>query len=937
MINIAIIIHSSLATMIRCSLAIALLLSLLVSIVNAQSTSLTDGSTPFGTAPGAPAGSYALSGFDNINFYNGNLNFRLPLLQMGGRGAAQYIMMLPIEQRWRVVTNAADNGQYIEYISYPEANWWNGLEPGYGPGVLQGRQVSDFPNACGHNGVTLTRLTFTASDGTEYELRDQATGGEPKQIQCFQSFSRGNVFITADGTAATFISDSTIYDTYDGSFPNLIYPLGYLILRDGTRYRIDNGRVSWIRDRNGNRLSFTYDSSSRVTSVTDSLNRQVTIAYDVSDVPPYGLCDQISFKGFGGAQRMIRISKTNLQYALRSGYSLQTYAALFPELNGASSSTNHNPTVISSVWLPDGRRYQFFYNSYGELARVVLPTGGAFEYDHTPGSSVYAVDTELEIYRRVVERRVYPDGTTLESKMTISNFETSNPALTTVTVDHLNLGGTLLLREKHYYNGSALASLGQRPLSYSFWKDGKEYQTEYINSNGTTVLRRGSETWQQRAPVSWWNNWWNTYQQGAEPSNDPRITETVSTLVDTNQVAKQTFTYDDYNNKTNVYEYDFGSGAAGPLVRRTETVYLTINNGYNYQTDTNIHLRSLPVRQSVYDASGIERAQTTYQYDNYTADGSNAPLTDRPGISGFDSGFTTSYLIRGNVTRVSRRLISSGIDLSTYQNYDIAGNVVKIKDPRGNWTTLEYSDRFGSPDGEARSNSAPAPLSGQTSYAFATKVTNPLGHTTYTQFDYYIGRAVDFEDQNGTVTSGYYSDALDRPTQVILGVNRGDPYRSRTLFTYSDSIRKITTNSDLVNYTDGQLTTDLTYDGLGRTVETRSYEGSGWMITSQVTYDAMGRVSRSYNPYRSTIDSSYGYSQTSYDALSRVISVTSRDINGVSSGTVQTSYSGNQTTVTDQAGKVRRSTTDALGRLVQVVEDPNWLAYLTRSSLINSI
>ena len=37
-------------------------------------------STPPGQAPGAPAGSYPLSGFDNVNLFNGHLNFSFPSL-----------------------------------------------------------------------------------------------------------------------------------------------------------------------------------------------------------------------------------------------------------------------------------------------------------------------------------------------------------------------------------------------------------------------------------------------------------------------------------------------------------------------------------------------------------------------------------------------------------------------------------------------------------------------------------------------------------------------------------------------------------------------------------------------------------------------------------------------------------------------------------------
>jgi RHS repeat-associated protein len=54
--------------------------------------------------------------------------------------------------------------------------------------------------------------------------------------------------------------------------------------------------------------------------------------------------------------------------------------------------------------------------------------------------------------------------------------------------------------------------------------------------------------------------------------------------------------------------------------------------------------------------------------------------------------------------------------------------------------------------------------------------------------------------------------------------------------------------------------------------------------------------------------------------------------NGNSSGTVSTSYDAQNTIVTDQAQHTRRNTTDALGRLVQVVEDPGGHNYGTSYS-----
>jgi YD repeat-containing protein len=51
--------------------------------------------------------------------------------------------------------------------------------------------------------------------------------------------------------------------------------------------------------------------------------------------------------------------------------------------------------------------------------------------------------------------------------------------------------------------------------------------------------------------------------------------------------------------------------------------------------------------------------------------------------------------------------------------------------------------------------------------------------------------------------------------------------------------------------------------------------------------------------------------------MGRVTSVTTPD-----HAVVATSYGGNTVTVTDQAGRARKSVTDALGRLTDVFEDP---------------
>jgi YD repeat-containing protein len=501
---------------------------LMSTLAHAQGTSATDGLTPLGLSPGSPAGSYTLSGFDNVNLYNGNLNFRLPLLQIHGRGQTSTGLLLAMNTKgWRVVRVENPPGT-VNY--YPTANLWDHIEPGYSPAVLQSRSSGQTGNTtdCGTVYITaLTRLTLTMADGTEYELRDTMTEGA-SQLQPSGSChlghgaSRGSVFTTADGSSVTFTSCDangnliTIYDPVNGGIQ---YPSGFLMMRDGTRYRFDYGLVSWIRDRNGNLITFTY-TNGRVTKITDSLKREVNITY-ANFVNTFK--DTITYRGFGRALRTIEVNYTTLGNVLRSGFTLQTLHDLFPALNG-SSSTYHNPSnTVASVKLPDGRLYQFQYNPWGELARMVLPTGGAIEYDYTQvGSGIIGDASGYQIYRRVLERRTYPNGGSVyEGREVYTDSYPSGNVLgnaTNVQVVHYDSNGTTIVAaEKHYFSGDArnIASTASATTGYPAWLEGKEIQTEAWNTTLTAALRRQADTWYQTS-VSWY-----TGDPNNSPANNP--------------------------------------------------------------------------------------------------------------------------------------------------------------------------------------------------------------------------------------------------------------------------------------------------------------------------------------------------------------------------------------------------------------------------------
>jgi hypothetical protein len=556
--------------------------------------------TPLGLAPGTPAGSYALSSIDSVNPFNGHVNVTLQLSGASGRGDAGGPVTLAFNSpaNWHVRTYYDENGGAYYVVEPPDVNGelfmgefrvtWNAEGGGAINQCVDQRSIYQ---------LTLTRLTVTEPDGTEHQMRDTLTGGQVLgNAGCYPDGpSRGSVFVSADDSGVTYIADAPIYDgIYVGNeWPTGGVAGGWLLLKDGRRYRVGsaNGQ-SQMRDRNGNQMSWG-------TSFTDSLNRQITsdwLAPNATQCSALGFgetssCQFVAYKGFNGTE---------------AGIERKIWIAYL----------NSSARLPIGVLLPNGLSYRFYYNNYQDLTRIDLPTGGTIEYDYAPGMDgpqpdysqvvegavpgTYLSAPQGAIYRRVTERRVYREGHVLESRQTFSkpeyiyNLQGSGASITFSTGNlgyverkQFDASNNLLSSEKHYFYGSPYSSLFNGSMSYPGWKEGREYRTEIFDASGN-LLKRVNQTWQQRAPVAWYSG-----PADGEPGNDPRLAETITTL-ENGVMSKSSFTYDStvpYNILMDVYEYDYGDGQPGPLIRHTHTDYLKTNpvNGLDY-TATNIYL-----------------------------------------------------------------------------------------------------------------------------------------------------------------------------------------------------------------------------------------------------------------------------------------------------------------------------------------------------------
>jgi hypothetical protein len=211
--------------------------------------------------------------------------------------------------------------------------------------------------------------------------------------------------------------------------------------------------------------------------------------------------------------------------------------------------------------------------------------------------------------------------------------------------------------------------------------------------------------------------------------------------------------------------------------------------------------------------------------------------------------------------------------------------------------------------------------------------------TTSTAYDYYTGLVTSQTDANGQVSTIDYTnqllgviDPFGRPGVVKapeITINGGN-HRRRVTTSNLDSARQMVVASDLNAENDKLLKTRTTTDQLGRPVLTEQTEdGTNYTISSVNKYLEMGRVVLTATPKRSTAASTDGWTRVTKDTAGRVIEVATfggatqpawTGTAGVFTGLVTTTYDANFTTVTDQAGKVRRSMVDALGRLRRVDE-----------------
>ncbi|MFZ0867310.1 MAG: RHS repeat-associated core domain-containing protein [Candidatus Sulfotelmatobacter sp.] len=617
-----------------------------------------------------------------------------------------------------------------------------------------------------------------------------------------------------------------------------------------------------------------------------------------------------------------------------------------PYSTGNACDTNATPTQsasfadVSSLILPNGQSYTFGYDGqWGLVNSIKYPTGGKVTYN-------WGINSLSESYNAKTPT-VWPSGLLVNGPQNCY-FEYDLPVVTKRVV---SFDGTHSALEQDFAYSTTWGTNG-------FWSSKTTTVTTKDLVRGSTTgvtiynyipmfppqLNTGTSS-QSVIPHE------NTvvYQDGS--GNTLRTVKKVwlgvdllgaeCEILDNGIVSGKFYQYqqisgaylwsDGSDQVTDLAEYDYTQGVTSACVqppsttapaRETKTQYATIPSSVLWQPYESAAIPQTNDRPSViqvYD-HGTLIAETDFAYDQ-TSVGSVSPTA----YNHDETNFSPSQVAgRGNATTITKKCVTNCSTNSVITaQYDETGQIVGVTDANGNTTTLSYADNYstgGTPPGNTNT--------------YVTTITRPttngVKHISSFAYHYMFGELTSATDENSRVTTYQYNDTWGRPTLAAM------PDGGQTEKAYNDSAPSPSvTTCQLINGTAGARciathpptgwkTTLGTMDGVGQLVQTELVSDPDGPTFTATSYDGSGRAYQVYNPTRcSSIttncdnETTWGLTTYTYDALGRTTNVAEPD-----GSAVTTSYSGNCTTVTDEAGKARQSCVDGLGRMTSVVEDP---------------
>jgi len=902
---------------------IVVMLSLLV-ITQAQAP---DGQSS--TRGFQPNGSYALSNIESIGLSGGNLNYSLPLAVLPpGRGGrlkpAVYLLYNSklFDTQVRMCLGASCTFHYTQTDIVPSE--FGGWTYGTNYFVLTRNRANNYVDGAPYPySVFKYKTEIFFPDGSSHQLRPYGdTPSEEYYTVCPGASGTTRTYYTTDG------SYLRVQFSTDGASWTIYFP-------DGSTVNFDNSTgVQTTTDGNGNfytTQNVTLQNGNPATVVTDQLDRKITIEKPVTG-PHY-----VRVNGVGGNEVV-----TSINWGTTSPQGKKWLWKVFDDGPSQFHTFVSTTPVVTSINLPNGLIYQFQYNSdvfdplnptksvgWGELYKTTLPTGATVQYS-------YFMDNRHgnETDDIIEPKQVLWDHPTNKQLVYTESYDGASTQRTETWNYNINVvqGGSA---EGQTDQATATAPDGGSSTEYffvntgdpHFGKAGLSYKS--VKLDGSQVER----FWQENVPYNGTGDTKNFYVKTEFVS----IPDSTTALVKT---AIHDYVYDKNGNVTQVAEYDWvpygdvSRGADGkptgaiPASAQLKRVFATgfynatpsadssAYSAYIYNQTTSPNLRTATkwteVRANLLQSSAQSR--TEFDYDDPSTKGNLTARRDWDSTrGGWSDPLTTS------------NSISASFQYNQYGSPTLSTNAV------GTQTQLTYGPIGGFSD--------LYPTQVKTAYQTTVQRTETREYDFSTSL---VTRVTDVDNNVSTATS---YDVFGRPT--LLTAAEGKPEETRRRIEYSDAFNRMITKSDLITVGDEKLVSIQHYDQLGRirlsrqledaAAQSATDETTGIKVQTRYLYSGSSIYQLVSNPYRASTSSAasteltMGWTRSRNDNGGRLVEVQTFwsaglpapwGTNTSGTGTVVTTYDANFTTVTDQAGKLRRTMLNGLGQLVRV-DEPN--------------
>ena len=789
-------------------------------------------------------------------------------------------------------------------------------------------------------------------DGSTHTLR--------KSDQPYQgNVDMNGTFYAVDGSRIRFDANGTSYS-------------GTIYMPDGTRYVLGLSS-SQIIDRNGNTLN--YDASTHTW--TDTLGRQI-----VDPIPSAPLAQDYDYylPGLAGVNNGLQkytfrwkhlsdaltpdendntpslkyvadkylpspsLSPTSYNQGNFPQAQSTQYQSIFhsdgttydefgnPSTGSLSLGAGQaggqlfDPIVLAEIVLPDQTSYKFTYDPSGKINKVVYPTNSYESYEYDSGGAAYSGASG-----RILSRKESIDGLGDDSRewtytLISGNLAIISPDRTRTEIEKYDAGPQTWIQIGP--GNQTLVSL------YPFgFQDSRQYVVKKRKFYSTSVDGLGGTL--LREEVNEFDETTQNHTVGTTTfpvSRNPRLSRSTTIVFEGSGDAlaqSTTFSYDLTNQYTtgvdqtssSTYKYvvvsnsvgqggDLSQISLGTLAKTTETTYL------NNSTLSSANILGLPTSVQIKDASGtvVSRSEMTYDDSTFVPTGV---------VRGLPTTMRTWDNTKGAYTNSSAYLV-------THATFDSYGNRAIATDAMGNETTTTYDSTY---------------------HTFPVSVTSPVpdssgvhgstsAFTSSTSFDPTTGLVLSTTDANGQATTMEYNDPLLRPTKVTAPngqqtTTEYGPPDSNNVLSESQRWVRVRTQIDSDHWSESKSF----YDGIGRTYKSQKTDSADTQgdIYTLTCYDIIGRVQKTTNPFRNLTTESCStttglkWTAPQYDDLSRTTKVTAPDTTDVqiTYGLSTTGMIGTTKTITDQAGRSREGITDALGNMIEVIEDPSGTPLVT--------